>query len=196
MFSNSLHYALILLNSLVWFLCRKVNSWFTGKDPDAGKDWRQEEKETTEDETVGWLHRFNGHDLGQAPRDGEGQGDLACCSPWGHKESDMTWWLNNNKARSSPMSPYHYTQNTGREVWLKSPRFKETSDAEETTWLVLIVQTRTHSRRTCPSCVPGMLLESKQTGSQCKLFYLFVLSIFESLILKLQLKILIYLLKI
>ena len=102
MFSNSLHYSLILLNSLVWFLCRKVNSRFTGKDPDAGKDWRQKEKETTEDETVGWLHWFNGHELGQDLGDGEGQGDLACCSPWGHKELDVTWWLNNNKASAPP----------------------------------------------------------------------------------------------
>ena len=45
---------------------------------------------------VGWHHRFNGHELGQTPEDGEGQGSLACCSPWGHEESDTTWQLNNN----------------------------------------------------------------------------------------------------
>ena len=45
---------------------------------------------------VGWHHRFNGHALGQTPGDGEGQGSLACCSPWGLKELDMTWRLNNN----------------------------------------------------------------------------------------------------
>ena len=59
------------------------------------KDWRQE-KRATEDEIVGEHHWFNGHELGQTPGDGEGQGSLVCCSPWGHVESDMTWWLNNN----------------------------------------------------------------------------------------------------
>ena len=71
--------------------------WLTGKDCDAGKDWRQEEKGTTEDEMVGWHHWLNGHEFKQAPGDGEGQGSLACCSPWGCKESDMTEWLNNSK---------------------------------------------------------------------------------------------------
>ena len=60
------------------------------KDPDPGKDWRQEEKGTTEDEMVGWHHRLNGHEFEQTQGDGEGQGSLACCRPWGHKQSDMT----------------------------------------------------------------------------------------------------------
>ena len=64
------------------------------KDPKAGKDWRQ--KGMIEDEMVGWHHRLNGHEFKQAPGDGEGQGSLACCSPWGRKESNMTEWLNNN----------------------------------------------------------------------------------------------------
>ena len=67
-----------------------------GKDPDAGKDWRQEEKGTTEDKMVGQHHRLNGHECEQAPGDGEGQGGLACYSPWGCKKSDTTKWLNNN----------------------------------------------------------------------------------------------------
>ena len=66
-----------------------MKSQFTGKDPDAGKDWGQEEKRETEDEMVGWRHRLNGHESEQTPGDGEGQGSLASCSPWGHKESDM-----------------------------------------------------------------------------------------------------------
>ena len=74
-----------------------VKSWLNRKDPDAGKDWRQEEKGTTEDEMVGWHHRLNGHEFEQTPGDGEGQGTLACCSPWGHKEEDMTERLNNKK---------------------------------------------------------------------------------------------------
>ena len=68
------------------------------KDSDDGKDWRQEEKWMTEDEMVGWHHWLNGDEFEQAPGDGEGgQGSLACCSLWGHKESDMTEQLNNNK---------------------------------------------------------------------------------------------------
>ena len=61
-----------------------------GKAPDAGKDGRQKEKGTTEDEMVGWHHRLNGHEFEQAPGVGDGQGSLACCSPWGFKELDMT----------------------------------------------------------------------------------------------------------
>ena len=71
-----------------------AKSWFIRKDPDAGKDWRQEEKGTIEDEMVGWHHQLHGHEFEQAPWDGEGQGRLACCNPWGCKESDMTECLN------------------------------------------------------------------------------------------------------
>ena len=63
------------------------------KDPDARKDWRRE-RGTTEDEMVGWHHRLNGHEFELTPGDREGQGSLACCSPWGHKQSDMTEQLN------------------------------------------------------------------------------------------------------
>ena len=73
-----------------------AKSQFIRKHPDAGKDRRQEEKETTEDKVVGWHHWLNGHEFEQAPGDGNGQGSLVCCSPWGRKESDMTEWLNNN----------------------------------------------------------------------------------------------------
>ena len=68
-------------------------NWLTGKDPDAGKDWRQEEKGTTEDEMVGWHHQLNGHEFEQAPGVGDGQGGLVCCSSWACKESDMIEWL-------------------------------------------------------------------------------------------------------
>ena len=71
-----------------------VKNWLIGKDHDAGKDWRQEEKGTTQDEMVGWHHQLDGHEFEQAPRVGDGQGSLTCFSPWGHKESDMTEWLN------------------------------------------------------------------------------------------------------
>ena len=71
-----------------------VKSWLTGKDPDAGKDRRQEEKGTTEDETVVWHHWLNGHGFEQALGDDEGQGSLVSCCPWGDKELDMIKWLN------------------------------------------------------------------------------------------------------
>ena len=69
-------------------------SWLFWKDPDAGKDWRLEEKGTTEDEMVGRHHRHNGHMFGWTPGVGDGEGGLACCSSWGCKESDTTEWLN------------------------------------------------------------------------------------------------------
>ena len=69
-------------------------SWLIWKDPDAGKDWGQEEKGMTEDEMVGWHYRHNGHGFGWTPGVGDRQGGLACCSSWGHKESDTTEWLN------------------------------------------------------------------------------------------------------
>ena len=65
-----------------------------GKDPDAGKDWRQEEKGTTENDMVGCHHWLDGHEFEQDLGVGDGQRNLACCSPWGHKESDTTDWLN------------------------------------------------------------------------------------------------------
>ena len=73
---------------------RNAKNWLIWKDPDAGKDWRQEEKRTTEDELVGWHHQLNGHEFEQVWGVGDGQGSLSCCSPWGCKESDMTEWLN------------------------------------------------------------------------------------------------------
>ena len=71
-----------------------VKSWLIWKDPDAGKDWGQEEKGTTEDEMIGWYHQLDGHECEQALGVGDGQGSLTCCCPWGCKESDMTERLN------------------------------------------------------------------------------------------------------
>ena len=76
-------------------------SWLTGKDPDARKDWGQKEKGTTEGETLRWLHWLNAQEFEQTLGDGEGQGSLACCSLWGHKESDMTYQLNSNEKKES-----------------------------------------------------------------------------------------------
>ena len=71
-------------------------SQLMGKDSDAGKDWRQEKRGMTKDEMVGWHHWFNGHEFEQTLGDSGGQGSLACCSPGGCQESDMTEQLNNN----------------------------------------------------------------------------------------------------
>ena len=67
-----------------------AKSWLIWKDPDARKDWGQEEKGTTEDEMVGLHHQLNGHGFGWTPGVSDRQGGLACYSPWGHKELDMT----------------------------------------------------------------------------------------------------------
>ena len=69
-------------------------SWLIGKDSDAGRDWGQEEKGTTEGEIAGWHHRLDGHEFGWTPGVGDGQGGLECCNSWGRKESDTTEWLN------------------------------------------------------------------------------------------------------
>ena len=85
-----------------------VKNWLLGKDPDAGKNWRQEGKGMTEDEMVGWHHRLNGREFEQALGIGDRQGSLVCGSPWGHKESDMTEQLNWTEL----------TKETQRIVWL------------------------------------------------------------------------------
>ena len=77
---------------------------FIEKDPNDGKDRRQEEKGVTEDEMVGWHHWLNGHEFEQAPGDNEGQGSLMCCSPWGRKELNMTEQLKNNSSAGDTSS--------------------------------------------------------------------------------------------
>ena len=80
------------------------------KDPNSGKDWRQEVKGMIEDEMVGWHHQLNGHEFEQTVWNSEGQGSLACCSPWGHKESDPTEQLNDNNKRME-------VRCTGQSMW-------------------------------------------------------------------------------
>ena len=77
-----------------------VKSWLTGKDPNAGKDWRQEKKRTTEEEMVGWHHWFDEHEFEQAPRDGEGPGSLACCI---HGVTKSQTWLTDWKITKNPL---------------------------------------------------------------------------------------------
>ena len=78
-----------------------VKNWLSEKDPNAGKDWRQEKKGMIEDEMVGWHHWLNAHEFEQAPGVGDGQGSLACCSPWGCRELDTTERLNWTEAKAA-----------------------------------------------------------------------------------------------
>ena len=80
-----------------------VKSWLIGKDSDAGRDWGQEEKRTTEDEMAGCFHRLDGHESEWTPGVGDGQGGLACCDSWGRKESDTTEWLNWTELMLTPV---------------------------------------------------------------------------------------------
>ena len=87
-----------------------AKSWLIWKDPDAGKDWGQEEKGTTEDEMVGWHHQLNGHEFGWTLGVGEGQGGLVCCSSCSCKELDTTerldWTELNGKYTQSTFCPF------------------------------------------------------------------------------------------
>ena len=92
-----------------------AKSWLTGKDPNAGRDWGQEEKGTTEDEMAGWHHRLDGHEFEWTPGVGDGQGGLVCCNSWGRKESDTTERLNWTEGSDSSLS---YTLSSSFTVWL------------------------------------------------------------------------------
>ena len=83
-----------------------VKNWLIEKDPDAGTDWRQEEKGTAEDEMVGWHHWLDGHGFGWAPGVDDGQGGRVCCGSWGLKESDMTEQLNWTELTCLLLSPW------------------------------------------------------------------------------------------
>ena len=102
-----------------------AKSWLTGKDSDAGRDWGQEEKGTTEAEMAGWHHRLNGHEFEWTPGVGDGQGGLACCDSWGRKESDTTerwnWtelnWMNTSSIISSPATQKYIIFMTPFQSW-------------------------------------------------------------------------------
>ena len=85
--------ALILKLQVFW--SPDVNRWLIGKVHNAGKDWLQKGTEASEDEMTGYHNQCNEHEPGRTLGDGEGQGGLTCCHPWGGKESDLTGWLNN-----------------------------------------------------------------------------------------------------
>ena len=94
-----------------------AKSWLIGKDPDAGRDWGQEEKGTTEDEMAGWHHGLDGPEFEWTPGVGDGQGGLACCDSWGRKESDTTEWLNWTELNTP-------TSELEADSWQKFRRFK------------------------------------------------------------------------
>ena len=126
-----------------------AKSQVIGKYPDAGKDCRQDEKGMTEDEMVGWHHRLNGHEFEQTPGDGEGLGRLAGCSPWGHKESNTTYWLNNNKCVKWIMRTYHMAQGTLLNAlwwskWEGNPKKRRHMSTHS--WLSLLYRNKVVSR--------------------------------------------------
>ena len=99
-------------------------NWLIGKDPDTGKDWRQEEKGTTEDELAGWHHGLDGRESEWTLGVGDGQGGLACCDSWGHKGSNKTERLNNNNLIDNGSSPTY-----------KLPSLKEPVSHILSTWI-------------------------------------------------------------
>ena len=90
-----------------------AKSWLIGKDSDAGRDWGQEEKGTTEDEMTRWHHRLDGNESEWTPGVGDGQGGLVCCNSWGRKESDMTEWLNWTEPDNKAMLKFLWSRNKG-----------------------------------------------------------------------------------
>ena len=124
---------------ILWPLDEK--NWLVGKDSDSGKDWRQEEKGRTGWD--GWHHWLDGHEFKQAPGVGDGQGILACCSLWGHEESDTTEWLNWTKQKQS----YRYREQTGTlffllperkwvgDEWNRWGRLRRTSFQQQNKWV-------------------------------------------------------------
>ena len=95
----------ICLNLSKLFFYKDAKSRLIRKDPDAGKDWRQDEKGMTENEMVGWHHRLDGHEFEQVLGNGDRQGSLACCNLWGHKKSDTENWTTTMLLLSFPGGP-------------------------------------------------------------------------------------------
>ena len=123
-----------------------AKSWLTGKNPDAGKDWRQEENGTTENEMVGWHHWLSGHEFELAPEVGDGQGSLVCWSPGCHKELDTTEWLNwTELTENSSISQ-------SSKEWYSVPfQDKQASKFWNSIWAVAMEQDR---KRLFSSCKP------------------------------------------
>ena len=129
-------------------------NWLTGKDPDAGKDRRREEKGMTKDEMAGWHHRLDGHEFEQALGVGDGQGSLACCSPWYHKESDTSEQLNWTELGCSPPSSPVYGIFQARILeWVAMPSSRGSS------W------PRYWTPISCGSCTAGRFFTTEPPGN-------------------------------
>ena len=167
-----------------------AKSWLIGKDSDAGRDWRQEEKGTTEDEMAGWHHWLDGRESEWTPGAGDGQGGLECCDSWGHKESDKTEWLNWTEDTARPAhrtkdwlelascGPAHPSLGTGRqrqpepEGGNRSPREASSTKLQSGFianqdflgfWMVDICLRR------CASCTPRKLSGRDRGGDKLQL---------------------------
>ena len=117
-------------NSNTW--ATLFENWLIRKDPDVGKDWRQEEKGMTEDEMVGWHHWLDGHEFEQVLGVADGQGSLACCSPWGRKESGTNEWLNWTELEKGNSQ----NSETGTRSLTHYMHFEITSVQGELTWIL------------------------------------------------------------
>ena len=129
-----------------------AKSWLIGKDSDAGRDWGQEEKGTTEDEMAGWHHQLDGHEFEWTPGDSDGQGGLVCCDSWGHKESDTTEQLNWTELKLTKWEGYTLQIN------LHSHRGRRHS--AEYWWgdITLPLSSTIHFSKNCPSaCSSGLM---------------------------------------
>ena len=136
---------MLILRALVHFNCAELNrvtlyeytsSWLIGKDPDARRDWGQEEKGTTEDDMAGWHHWLDGHESGWTLGVGDGQGGLVCCNSWGHKESDTSERLNWTDL-SQEFFPQFIRNNIAREhpcMYLLMHTFEDLSQAQTWRW--------------------------------------------------------------
>ena len=132
-----------------------MKSLLIGKDPDAGKDWRQEEKGATEDEMVGWHHWLNGHEFQQTLGDVEGQGSLACYSPWGCKESDTTEQLNNKtKVGERKYSVTFGTYVKVDNLWLKGYEAEHVNRRRQWHPTPVLLPGKSHGRRSLVGCSP------------------------------------------
>ena len=136
-----------------------------GKDPDAGKDWRQEEKGMTENEKVGWHYWCNGHEFEQALGVGDGQESLVCCSPWGHKESDTTERLNWTELNILMQNSYCTLKDTNYSCFIFHQRSE--SESRPVVSNSLRPNRLQHARLPCPSPSPGACSNSRPSSRWC-----------------------------
>ena len=153
------------VTTILWPLDAK--NWLLVKDPDAGEDWRQEEKGTKEDEMVGWHHWLDGLEFEQASGVGDGQGGLVCCSPWCYKELDTPEWTEvvTEKKSTSPHSQHvfpvvekHYKRRLS--VQFSSVSHSVVSDS-------LQPHESQHARPPCPSPTPGVHSNPRPLSRWC-----------------------------